>query len=128
VTDLGFKRSKNPKYFAKLGGGFAEGVKYSRKKLCFTATDRELLERHLAELCERDDCHFCKYSEKPRDGMYLGRCFLLDDRAVGELWAQYKNHPAIFCNVQDDTFIDDFRDLEDEYADLWLDPDTRRSS
>ena len=44
----------------------------------------------------------------PRDGMYLGRCFLTDEHEVGLLWAQYKAHPRMFCSVQDDDFTRPF--------------------
>ena len=58
-------------------------------------------------------------------GMYLGRCFLTTDQAVGEVWAEYKSHPALFCTVQDDDFVDRFRELSYAYDDLWLDDETR---
>jgi hypothetical protein len=80
-----------------------------QKKLCFVATDREFLAEVLDELAMRSDCVYVKYSIRPRDGMYLGRCFLLDEHEVGKLWAQYKAHPRLFCSVQDDDFTAPFR-------------------
>ena len=73
------------------------------------------------ELSQRDDCFFVKYGVNARGGMYLGRCFLTTDRAVGEVWAQYKSHPTLFCTVQDDDFTERFRELSFAYDDLWLD-------
>ena len=64
------------------------------KKLCFVATDREYLAGLLAELVERPDCYYVKYSVHPRDEMYLGRCFLMDENEVGKLWDRFKPHPT----------------------------------
>jgi hypothetical protein len=89
----------------------AEG-RYCQKKLCFVATDQALLADVLSQLAERPDCHYVKYSTYQKDGMYLGRCFLLDEHAVGELWAEYKEHPRLFCSVQDDDFTAPFRPLD----------------
>jgi hypothetical protein len=80
-----------------------------QKKLCFVATDQALLADVLGQLAERPDCHYVKYSVIPRDGMYLGRCFLTDQHEVGVLWAKYKAHPRLFCSVQDDDFTAPFR-------------------
>jgi hypothetical protein len=82
---------------------------YCRKKLCFVATDQALLIEMLTELAERPDFYYAKYSIVPRDGMYLGRCFLTDEHEVGVLWAKYKAHPRLFCSVQDDGFTAPFR-------------------
>jgi hypothetical protein len=75
-----------------------------QKKLCFVATDRALLADVLRELADRPDCVFVKYSTYQKDGMYLGRCFLTNEYEVGVLWAKYKEHPRLFCSVQDDDF------------------------
>jgi hypothetical protein len=80
-----------------------------RKKLCFVATDQALLADVLRQLAERPDCHYVKYSTYQKDGMYLGRCFLMDEHEVGRLWAEYKGHPRLFCSVQDDEFTAPFR-------------------
>ena len=65
----------------------------------------------LSELADRPDCYYVKYSIEPRDGMYLGRCFLLHDQEVGTLWREYKKHPRMMCNVQDDDFTLPFRQI-----------------
>ncbi len=80
-----------------------------RKKLCFVAADQSLLADVLRQLAERPDCYYVKYSVHPRDGMFLGRCFLMDEHEVGVLWAQYKRHSRMFCSVQDDNFTARFR-------------------
>jgi trans-2,3-dihydro-3-hydroxyanthranilate isomerase len=98
----------------------AEG--YSNRKLCFTSTRQDLLARHLRQLAARDDCYFVKFGVRARGGMYLGRCFLSSDAAVGELWALYKNHPTLFCTVQDDDFTLGFRERSERDG-VWLDED-----
>ena len=50
-----------------------------------------------------------KFTLEPKDGMYLGRCFLLNDDIVGELWRQYRAHPRLMCNIQDDDFTIQYR-------------------
>ena len=97
-------------YFNKYGPAYGKDVSFSNKKLCFACTDQEFLVSLLDELSEQSDCYFVKYSADPRNGMYLGRCFFLTDDRVGEMWAHYKNHPEVFCNVQDDDFTKLFRD------------------
>ena len=101
----------NPKFLCRDGAAAERGESYSQKKLCFTSTRRELLAQHLLELSRRDDCYFVKFGVNPRGGMFLGRCFLATDEAVGEVWAEYKSHPALFCTVQDDDFVGRFREL-----------------
>ena len=66
-----------------------------------------------------------KFAVNPRGGMYLGRCFLTSDEAVGEVWAEYKNHPSMYCTVQDDDFVGQHRELSRAYDDFWLDEDNR---
>jgi hypothetical protein len=85
------------------------GRECCNKKLCFVATDQGLLADVLLELAERPDCYYVKYSVEPRDGMYLGRCFLIDEHEIGVVWAKYKDHPRLFCSVQDDDFTAPFR-------------------
>jgi hypothetical protein len=86
-----------------------KGKGYCNKKLCFVATDQAILAELLGKLAQRPDCYYVKYSVISRDGMYLGRCFLMDEHEVGLLWAKYKGHPRIFCSVQDDDFTLPFR-------------------
>lgn len=88
------------------------------------AEEFEIL-NHLLELSQREDCFFVKFGTRARGGMYLGRCFLTTDRAVGEVWAQYKSHPSLFCTVQDDDFTGSFRELSNAYDDLWLNDDAK---
>ena len=116
-------RNDNPKFLCRIGPLRADQC--SQKKLCFTSTQRDLLARHLLELSRREDCFFVKFGVNSRGGMYLGRCFLGTDKAVGEVWAEYKNHPSIFCTVQDDDFVEQFRELSFAYDDLWLDEDIK---
>jgi hypothetical protein len=116
-------RNGNPKFLCRNGPQRSAG--YSQKKLCFTSTDRALLARHLLELSRRQDCVFVKFGVNARGGMYLGRCFLATDQAVGEVWAEYKRHPSVFCTVQDDDFVEQFRELSFAYDDLWLDDDEK---
>src|SRR6187455_3290694 len=108
----------NPKFLCRDGPLRAGAC--SQKKLCFTSTNRDLLARHLLQLSRRDDCSFVKFGVNPRGGMYLGRCFLGSDEGVGEVWAEYKSHPSLFCTVQDDDFVGHFREQSYAYDDLWL--------
>jgi hypothetical protein len=93
----------------RRGPAWYMGELCSQKKLCFVATDRALLAEVLARLSDRPDCHYVKYSTYQKDGMYLGRCFLSDEHEVGLVWAEYKEHPRLFCSVQDDDFTAPFR-------------------
>jgi hypothetical protein len=95
-------QSKNPFrptpegwFMAILGPAWDKHENSSQKKLCFVATDQELLADVLGQLAERPDCVYVKYSVHPRDGMYLGRCFLEYDHEVGLLWARFKEHPRL---------------------------------
>jgi len=90
-------------------GRRGKGAPFSQKKLCFVATDRLLLVKLLLELSQRDDCHYVKYGTRPRDGMYLGRCFMATDEAAGRLWIEYKVHPRLMCSIQDDDFTRQYR-------------------
>jgi hypothetical protein len=96
-------------FMACLGPAWSGATGGCQKKLCFVSTDRAVLAEELAELAERPDCVYVKYSVYPHAGMYLGRCFLKDEYAVGMLWARYKAHPRLFCTVQDDDFTIRFR-------------------
>ena len=104
-----FRPSRNG-YFMEIHGPASRvGEPCCEKKLCFVATDRAVLAEVLRELAERPDCYYVKYSTYQKDGMYLGRCFLTDEDEVGRLWAQFKEHPRLFCSVQDDEFTASFR-------------------
>jgi len=114
----------NAKFLCRDGPASDRGEAYSQKKLCFTSTRRDLLARHLLALSKREDCFFVKFGVKPRGGMYLGRCFLATDEAAGEVWAEYKSHPSLFCTVQDDDFVGRFRELSFAYDDLWVEDES----
>ena len=92
--------------------GWFKNKRGCQKKLCFVATDLALLADVLGQLAERPDCWYVKYSTYQKDGMYLGRCFLMDEHEVGVVWAQYKEHPRLFCTIQDDDFTAPFRPLD----------------
>lgn len=115
-----FEIRENPRFYCRDGQGRLDGQQYSDNKLCFTASDFELLATHLLHLSQRTDCVFVKFSVEAHGGMYLGRCFLLTDSAVGEVWAIYKCHPTLLCTVQNDSFVADYRDASDEYDDWWV--------
>lgn len=104
-----FRPSRDGYFMEILGPARYAGRPYCQKKLCFVATDLELLAEVLARLAERPDCHYVKYSLYSRDGMHLGRCFLSDEQEVGRLWAEFKPHPRLFCTIQDDDFTAAFR-------------------
>jgi hypothetical protein len=104
-----FRPSRDGYFMEIRGPAWYAGERGSQKKLCFVATDQELLADVLRQMAERLDCCYVKYSVYPRDGMYLGRCFLIDEHEVGLLWAEYKAHPRLFCSVQDDDFVAPFR-------------------
>jgi hypothetical protein len=114
----------NTNFLCRNGAAFAGGV-FSNRKLCFTSTRRDLLERHLLALSRRSDCFWVKFGVKARDGMFLGRCFLTTDEAVGQVWTEYKRHPSLFCTVQDDDFTQRFRELSKTLGALWIDDDRR---
>ncbi len=105
----GFEPRHNGYFQIRNGRGRQPDVAFSNKKLCFVATDQVFLAELLRELSDREDCYFVKFTTAPKDGMYLGRCFLLTDTAVGELWQRYKVHPRLMCTVQDDNFTSAFR-------------------
>ncbi len=96
-------------FMGRHGPASERGGPCCQKKLCFVATDQSLLAEILGQLAERPDCYYVKYSVYPRDGMYLGRCFLTDEEEVGRLWAELHAHPRLFCSVQDDDFTAPFR-------------------
>jgi hypothetical protein len=114
MTEVGFAELEarfhpSREVFRMRNGRSQQRAVYSHKKLCFVATDKEYLVRLLYELSEREDCHWTKYSIDPKDGMYLGRAFMTNDRIVGELWDKYKRDAKLMCSVQDDDFTLPFR-------------------
>lgn len=96
-------------FFNRDGIARGKSDTHSNKKLCFVATDKEFLMELLIELSNLEECFFVKLTSKPRDGMYLGRCFFINDEHVGNYWAKYKLHPKVMCNIQDDDFSKPFR-------------------
>jgi hypothetical protein len=106
-----FRVTPNGSFMERRGLAWNEERRHCPKKLCLVATDPAVLAEILGLLAERPDCFYVKYSVRPRDGMFLGRCFLLDEREVGALWARYKSHPRVMCSVQDDDFTLPFREL-----------------
>ena len=105
-----FEPLHNGVFLGRNGLGNQPGVEHSNKKLCFVCLDQNFLADLLLELSERPDCYFVKFTTKPKSGMFLGRCFLLNDTIAGELWKQYKSHPWLMCTIQDDDFTKAFRD------------------
>ena len=108
-VDGHFRPSLNGVFMERRGPAWNRWAKCCNKKLCFVATDKAYLAEFLGRLADRPDCHYVKYSVRPRDGMYLGRCFLIDEHEVGVLWAECKGDPRMFCSIQDDDFTAPFR-------------------
>jgi hypothetical protein len=104
-----FQPTLNGYFMERRGRAWNAEGRCCNKKLCFVATDQAFLADILRRLAERQDCYYVKYSVIPRDGMYLGRCFLLDEHAVGTLWDEYHSHPRLMCSIQDDDFTFGFR-------------------
>lgn len=90
---------------------------HSNKKLCFVSNDKDFLQNLLADISKLGECYFVKLTDCPRDGMYLGRCFFVDEDTVGKMWAKYKQHPKLMCSVQDDDFCNKFREHVISYKD-----------
>ncbi len=109
VPENDFRPTANGYFMAICGPAWHANKAACQKKLCFVYTDRYLLTEELRQLARRPECHYVKHSVYPRDGMYLSRCFLVDEREVGAVWGQYKKHPRLFCSVQDDDFVTPFR-------------------
>ncbi len=101
---LGFRSVMNDRFMARDGAARTADATYCNKKICFAATDIQFLAELLRELSEHPKAFFVKFSTYTRDGMHLGRCFFIDEQSVGETWAEYKMHPKLFCNIQDDDF------------------------
>ena len=108
-----FSPSHGGVFMERSGPARLGDKQFSQRKLCIVATDRIALTRFLYDLSLRDDCYYVKYSTKPRDGMFLGRCFLTTDAAAGQLWAELKPHPKFLCSIQADDFTKSFRQIDD---------------
>jgi hypothetical protein len=107
--DRQFRPTLNGVFMERCGPAWHRWAQCCNKKLCFVANDKAYLAYFLGRLADRPDCYYVKYSVRPRDGMYLGRCFLMDEHAVGMLWAECKEDPRMFCSVQDDDFTAPYR-------------------
>jgi len=107
---LGFRSMGTGSFMTKYGPAHTPDATYCNKKICFAATDLPFLAELLHELAEDPKAYFVKFSTYTRDGMHLGRCFFIDEQSVGETWAEYKNHPKVFCNIQDDDFTNGWRE------------------
>ena len=107
---LGFRSVMDGRFMARDGAARKPDLPYCNKKICFAATDLSFLAHLLHELSEHPKAFFVKFSTRSREGMYLGRCFFIDQESVGKTWAMYKNHPKVFCNIQDDDFSTGWRE------------------
>jgi hypothetical protein len=107
-----FEPVRNGVFLQRYGRGHGPNIPHTQKKLCFVATDQHVLSELLLELSYRDDCYMVKFSMEPKDGMYLGRCFLTEESHVGPLWHEFKAHPRVMCTVQDDDFVLPYRFLD----------------
>lgn len=86
------------------------GRDHANVKVCFTCRDSEFLKRLIGNVAQDKECYWVKMSTKPRDGMFLGRCFFTTKECAAQLWAKYKNHPRLMVTLQDDDFISGFRE------------------
>ena len=113
---LGFRSVMNDRFMARDGAARTPDATYCNKKICFAATDLLFLATLLRELSEHPKAYFVKFSTNPRDGMFLGRCFFVEEALVGETWALYKGHPKVFCNIQDDDFSTRWRESVKDWS------------
>ena len=104
-----FQTTASGIFLERNGRARKVGAKYSNKKLCFVAIDQGFLAETLLKLSHRRDCYYVKLSAKSKDGMFLGRCFLMNEQVVGALWSRFKSHPKLMCSIQDDDFTSRFR-------------------
>jgi hypothetical protein len=95
--------------FMAKDGVSAGSATCSAKKVCFVATDLDFLAQLLYDLSLRRDCYRVKYSVNPRDGMHLGRCFMVTDAAAAGLCDEFKLHPKLMTTIQDDDFFAAYR-------------------
>ena len=92
---------------------------HCNKKLCLASTDLDLLINLLEKFVTLEDCLWVKYSEKGRGGIYFARAFFNNKERIGKLWAKFKLHPKLICNIQDDDFSKPYR----EFVQRWEDRD-----
>ncbi len=102
-------RFEGAPFLSRDGPARARGDALCNRKICLVATDLPYLVQILVGLSEREDCYFVKYSQQPRDGMYLGRCFLTSDAAIGALTRELKSDSKLMVAVQDDDYFNPFR-------------------
>jgi hypothetical protein len=86
--------------FMERWGPLGRGAACSEKKLCLVATDPKFLVDFLHGLSLREDCYYVKYATRPREGMYLGRCFMQSDRAAAEPCQELKGHARLMVSLQ----------------------------
>ena len=79
-------------------------------KVCLTCRDHDFLQRLITKIAKDNECYWVKMSTKPRDGMFLGRCFFTTKEHAAQLWAKYKGHPRLMVTLQDDDFASAFRE------------------
>jgi len=117
---LGFESVMNGRFMARDGTARRQNpdVIHLNKKLCFAATDLPFLANLLLEWSEHPQAFFVKFSTQARDGMYLGRLFFIqgEDDRVGKTWANYKNHPKLFCSIHDDDATMPWRGLVKDWG------------
>ena len=111
LSDIESRFERDGLYMVRLGAMYAPGPPPCNLKLCYVATDKDFLIRWLDALARRPDCWAAKYSISPKDGMYLGRCFLSSGETIGALWHQHKQHPKLMCSAQDDDFTISYRNV-----------------
>jgi hypothetical protein len=111
LSDIESRFELYGEYQLRFGPAYAPGPAPCNLKLCYVATDKDFLVRWLDALARRPDCYAVKYSTSPKDGMYLGRCFLTTREAIGALWSEHKHHPKLMCSAQDDDFTIVYRNL-----------------
>ena len=105
----GFERTKNGRYFHRYGPAYDPEGQVANVKLCIVASARAELVALLETLAARTDCFYLNLTVAPRGGMFMGRVFLSNRIAVGQAWAELKNHPRMFVTVQDDDFTRAYR-------------------
>ena len=82
-------------------------------KLCITTRNQEVLVQELLEVSRLPHCFAVKFSTQAKEGMYLGRTYILGDEENGRLWQKFKRHPHFYCSLQDDGYTARFRESYD---------------
>ena len=111
-SDLDFKEVTGLPDLFRNGEGYNKEEKYSKFKLCLTATKLDYLIEILSKVSLSKHCFRVKYRPKEKSGMYLGRIVMVDDEKTGELWCELRSDKNLLCSVQDDEFCRGFRDQE----------------